>query len=121
MNTRKILIIAAVIGLLLLSGCVATPYYGGSGARATIVPLLKVMVINLMRLMGTEVFRATACRITLSADVSISTAAINTASAGTGIGAGTNTPVVTAEGMEGVIDADGAIYWRSLRIPAALH
>lgn len=35
MNTRKILIIAAVIGLLLLSGCVATPYYGGSGYYRT--------------------------------------------------------------------------------------
>lgn len=31
MNTKKTLIVAAVIGILLLSGCVATPYYGSVG------------------------------------------------------------------------------------------
>lgn len=31
MNARKILILFSVIGILFLGGCVATPYYGGSG------------------------------------------------------------------------------------------
>lgn len=31
MDNKKTLIIAAVIGLLLLGGCVATPYYGSAG------------------------------------------------------------------------------------------
>jgi hypothetical protein len=31
MNAKKILILSAVIAILSLSGCVATPYYGGAG------------------------------------------------------------------------------------------
>lgn len=31
MNAKKILILSAVIGILFLGGCVATPYYGETG------------------------------------------------------------------------------------------
>ena len=31
MNTKKTLIAAAIVALLFLSGCVATPYYGSTG------------------------------------------------------------------------------------------
>lgn len=31
MNTKKTLIVAVIVGLLFLTGCVATPYYGSAG------------------------------------------------------------------------------------------
>jgi len=31
MNAKKILTLSAVIGILFLGGCMATPYYGGTG------------------------------------------------------------------------------------------
>ncbi|MBX3615929.1 hypothetical protein [Nitrosomonas sp.] len=31
MKTKKLLIVTALVSLFLLGGCVATPYYGGSG------------------------------------------------------------------------------------------
>ncbi|WP_295623290.1 hypothetical protein [uncultured Nitrosomonas sp.] len=31
MNAKRTLILSAIIGIFFLSGCMATPYYGGSG------------------------------------------------------------------------------------------